>query len=35
MPRIPYPDISELPEATQRTLASVPLNVVRICAHAS
>jgi 4-carboxymuconolactone decarboxylase len=35
MPRIPYPDISKLPEATQKTLASVPLNVVRICAHAS
>jgi 4-carboxymuconolactone decarboxylase len=35
MPRIPYPDVTRLPEATQKTLASVPLNVVRICAHAS
>jgi alkylhydroperoxidase family enzyme len=35
MPRIPYPDVAALPEATQKTLASVPLNVVRICAHAS
>jgi 4-carboxymuconolactone decarboxylase len=35
MPRIPYPDVSRLPESTQKTLASVPLNVVRICAHAS
>ena len=35
MPRIPYPDITRLPEVTQKTLASVPLNVVRICAHAS
>lgn len=35
MPRIPYPDVSKLPEATQKTLAMVPLNVVRICAHAS
>lgn len=35
MPRIPYPDVSTLPEATQKTLAGVPLNVVRICAHAS
>ncbi|HXC60845.1 MAG TPA: carboxymuconolactone decarboxylase family protein [Steroidobacteraceae bacterium] len=35
MPRIPYPDVTRLPETVQRTLASVPLNVVRICAHAS
>jgi len=35
MPRIPYPDVTTLPEVTQKTLASVPLNVVRICAHAS
>jgi 4-carboxymuconolactone decarboxylase len=35
MPRIPYPDIATLPEATQQTLSSVPLNVVHICAHAS
>lgn len=35
MPRIPYPVVSRLPEIMQKTLASVPLNVVRICAHAS
>jgi len=35
MLRIPYPDIATLPAAVQKTLASVPLNVVRICAHAS
>jgi 4-carboxymuconolactone decarboxylase len=35
MPRIPYPDFSKLPEVTQKTLAAVPLNVVRVCAHAS
>src|SRR5690348_14424781 len=35
MSRIPYPDFSQLPEVTQKTLAMVPLNVVRICAHAS
>jgi alkylhydroperoxidase family enzyme len=35
MQRIPYPDTSRLPEATQRTLAAVPLNVVRISARAS
>lgn len=35
MTRIPYPDVSRLPETVQRTLANVPLNVVRICAHAS
>jgi 4-carboxymuconolactone decarboxylase len=35
MPRVPYPDVSKLPEDVQRTLALVPLNVVRMCAHAS
>jgi 4-carboxymuconolactone decarboxylase len=35
MSRIPYPDIASLPESTQKTLAAVPLNIVRICAHAS
>jgi alkylhydroperoxidase family enzyme len=35
MPRIPYPDVTRLPAAVQKTLSSVPLNVVRICAHAS
>jgi alkylhydroperoxidase family enzyme len=35
MSRIPYPDVSRLPESVQKTLANVPLNVVRICAHAS
>ena len=35
MQRLPYPDFTRLPEATQKTLAMVPLNVVRICAHAS
>ena len=35
MPRIPYPDVSKLPESTQRTLASLPLNVIRMSAHAS
>jgi len=33
--RIPYPDVSDLPEMVRKTLANVPLNVVRICAHAS
>lgn len=35
MPRIPYPEVSGLPLAVQKTLAAVPLNVVRMCAHAS
>lgn len=35
MPRIPYPDISKLPETVQNALASTPLNVVRMAAHAS
>jgi 4-carboxymuconolactone decarboxylase len=35
MQRIPYPDFTKLPEVTRKTLAAVPLNVVRINAHAS
>jgi 4-carboxymuconolactone decarboxylase len=35
MQRIAYPDVATLPESTQKTLAAVPLNVVRICALAS
>jgi len=35
MPRIPYPDISTLPDIMQQMLAGTPLNVVRIGAHAS
>ena len=35
MTRIPYPDVSKLPEATQQTLAKVGLNVVRMVANAS
>jgi alkylhydroperoxidase family enzyme len=35
MPRIPYPDVSKLPEVMQKMLAGTPLNVVRIGAHAS
>jgi 4-carboxymuconolactone decarboxylase len=35
MQRVPYPDFAKLPEITQKTLNSVPLNIVRICAHAS
>ncbi len=35
MPRIPYPDVSTLPEIMQKMLAGTPLNVVRIGAHAS
>jgi alkylhydroperoxidase family enzyme len=35
MQRIPYPEVSKLPEIMQKTLAAVPLNVVRINAHAS
>ena len=35
MPRIPYPDVSRLPESMQKTIASLPLNVVRMSAHAS
>jgi 4-carboxymuconolactone decarboxylase len=35
MQRIPFPDYSQLPAVTQKTLQLVPLNVVRMCAHAS
>jgi 4-carboxymuconolactone decarboxylase len=35
MQRIPYPDFNKLPDVTRKTLAAVPLNVVRINAHAS
>lgn len=35
MPRIPYPDVSALPETVQKMLEGTPLNVVRIGAHAS
>ena len=35
MPRIPYPDVSKLPDIMQKMLAGTPLNVVRIGAHAS
>jgi 4-carboxymuconolactone decarboxylase len=35
MQRIPYPDFAKLPEVVRKTLAAVPLNVVRINAHAS
>jgi alkylhydroperoxidase family enzyme len=35
MSRIPYPDVSKLPEPAQKALAGAPLNVVRMCAHAS
>ena len=35
MPRIPYPDVSTLPDVMQKMLAGTPLNVVRMGAHAS
>jgi len=35
MQRIPYPDVSKLPETLQKRLAALPLNIVRITAHAS
>jgi 4-carboxymuconolactone decarboxylase len=35
MPRIPYPDVSALPETMRKMLAGTPLNVVRMGAHAS
>lgn len=35
MPRIPYPDLDALPEKVKRMLAGIPLNVVRMAAHAS
>jgi 4-carboxymuconolactone decarboxylase len=35
MQRIPYPDVSALPEMMQKMLAGTPLNVVRVGANAS
>jgi len=35
MPRIPYPDVSKLPQIVQQMLAGAPLNVVRRRAQAS
>ncbi len=35
MSRMPYPDVSTLPELTQKMLAGSPLNIVRMGAHAS
>lgn len=35
MPRIPYPDLSRMPEIVQKRVAELPLNIVRITAHAS
>lgn len=35
MQRIPFPDVSKLPEAAQKAVAALPINIVRICAHAS
>ncbi len=35
MPRIPYPDLTKLPERMQIMLAGTPLNIVRMGAHAS
>jgi 4-carboxymuconolactone decarboxylase len=35
MQRIPFPDVSKLPEVVQKTLAGLPLNIVRVCANAS
>jgi 4-carboxymuconolactone decarboxylase len=35
VPRIPYPDISRLPETVQKAVAALPLNIVRISGHAS
>jgi 4-carboxymuconolactone decarboxylase len=35
MQRIPYPDMDTQPELVRERLAAVPLNIVRICAHAS
>jgi len=35
MQRIPYPDMDSQPELVRQRLAAVPLNIVRICAHAS
>lgn len=35
MQRIPFPDISTLPEIVQKMLAGTPLNIVRVGANAS
>lgn len=35
MARMPYPDVSTLPEVMQKMLAGSPLNIVRMGAHAS
>lgn len=35
MTRIPYPDVSVLPETVQKMLEGTPLNVVRMGAHAA
>jgi 4-carboxymuconolactone decarboxylase len=35
MPRIPYPNLSALPDTMRKMLAGTPLNVVRMGAHAS
>ncbi|MEO0062268.1 MAG: hypothetical protein RLZZ08_828 [Pseudomonadota bacterium] len=35
MQTIPYPDLAELPEAVQRQVAALPLNIVHILALAS
>src|SRR5690242_8496022 len=35
MSRIPYPDVTQLPEVVRKTVTGLPLNIVRICAHAS
>jgi 4-carboxymuconolactone decarboxylase len=35
MPRIPYPNVSALPDTMRKMLAGTPLNVVRMGAHAS
>jgi alkylhydroperoxidase family enzyme len=35
MPRIPYPDVSKLEPEVQKMLAGIPINVVRMAAHAS
>ncbi|HEY4214444.1 MAG TPA: carboxymuconolactone decarboxylase family protein [Steroidobacteraceae bacterium] len=35
MQRIPFPEVTKLPEVVQKALAALPLNIVHICAHAS
>lgn len=35
MTRIPYPDVTKLPETVQAVLAGTPLKIVRMAAHAS